>query len=265
MNKTQALTQLKKLGSEAALKTYARHGVTGAAFGVRYADMYKLAKQIGTDQKLAEQLWTTNNHDARILATMIADPTQIKATTLDAWAKTVNNELMLHAIAGLAASASSPVTRLKKWIAAKQEWTAATGWHLVASLSGGARAAKAARDEGDDAGVDDAWFASQLKHIEKTIHKSPNRVRHSMNTALIAIGSRGGALADQALAAAKRIGVVEVDHGETSCKTPDAAAYIRKVLTYRSGKKKKTTASAKNKVTGKKKITKKKKRTTRVA
>jgi len=39
------------------------------------------------------------------------------------------------------------------------------------------------------------------------------------------------------LAAAKRIGKVEVDHGETGCKTPDAAAYIRKVLDHRRKKK----------------------------
>jgi hypothetical protein len=30
------------------------------------------------------------------------------------------------------------------------------------------------------------------------------------------------------LAAAARIGPVEVDHGETGCKTPDAAAYIKR-------------------------------------
>jgi len=36
------------------------------------------------------------------------------------------------------------------------------------------------------------------------------------------------------LAAAKRIGKVEVDHGETSCKTPDASTYIRKAVARRS-------------------------------
>ena len=36
------------------------------------------------------------------------------------------------------------------------------------------------------------------------------------------------ALKKEAIAAAGRIGKVEVDHGKTSCKTPDAAAYIKK-------------------------------------
>jgi hypothetical protein len=34
----------------------------------------------------------------------------------------------------------------------------------------------------------------------------------------------------QAIAAAKQIGKVEVDHGRTSCKTPDAVAYINKAV-----------------------------------
>ena len=34
----------------------------------------------------------------------------------------------------------------------------------------------------------------------------------------------------EALAAAERIGKVHVDHGNTACTTPDAAAYIQKTL-----------------------------------
>jgi hypothetical protein len=54
-----------------------------------------------------------------------------------------------------------------------------------------------------------------------------------MNMALIAIGVRSAGLRKLALAAAKRIGKVEVDHGDTSCKTPDAAAYIAKTVDHR--------------------------------
>jgi hypothetical protein len=49
-----------------------------------------------------------------------------------------------------------------------------------------------------------------------------------MNNALIAIGMRNDALRERALAAARAIGKVVVDHGETGCVTPDAASYIKK-------------------------------------
>src|SRR5690606_35126803 len=52
----------------------------------------------------------------------------------------------------------------------------------------------------------------------------------------ISIGGRNAALRKAALAAAKRIGPVEVDHGDTACKTPDAAAYLDKTWAYATSK-----------------------------
>jgi hypothetical protein len=37
-------------------------------------------------------------------------------------------------------------------------------------------------------------------------------------------------------ASAQRIGKVEVDHGETGCKTPDAAKYIERAAARKRGK-----------------------------
>jgi len=52
-----------------------------------------------------------------------------------------------------------------------------------------------------------------------------------MNGAVISIGVCKPALHEKAIAAATRIGKVMVDHGETGCTTPDAAAYIDKAVT----------------------------------
>ena len=79
-------------------------------------------------------------------------------------------------------------------------------------------------------------MTAHLATIEGEIHARKNRVRDAMNSALIAIGIRNDALEEQALAAATRIGKVEVDHGETGCKTPDAADYIRRTLDRRRQK-----------------------------
>ena len=46
--------------------------------------------------------------------------------------------------------------------------------------------------------------------------------------ALIAVGVFTPALRKKAIEAAKRIGKVEVDHGETNCRTPDAISNIEK-------------------------------------
>jgi hypothetical protein len=49
-----------------------------------------------------------------------------------------------------------------------------------------------------------------------------------MNGALISIGVFKPALRARAIETARSIGKVEVDHGETNGKTPDAVPYIEK-------------------------------------
>ena len=51
-----------------------------------------------------------------------------------------------------------------------------------------------------------------------------------MNNALIAIGVFRPEFQMQAINAAEEIGKVEVDHGLTSCKTPNAVDYILRTL-----------------------------------
>ncbi len=75
-----------------------------------------------------------------------------------------------------------------------------------------------------------------MKTIEREVHGRPNRVRYSMNSALIAIGMRNATLERRAIAAARRIGKVEVDHGETGCKTPDPIPYIQRAKARRKAK-----------------------------
>ena len=68
-----------------------------------------------------------------------------------------------------------------------------------------------------------------------------NRVRYAMNSVLILLGSHVAALTDECIAAARRIGEVKVDMGDTACKVPDVAEYIEKVRSRGSlGKKRKS-------------------------
>ena len=109
------------------------------------------------------------------------------------------------------------------------------------ALTGSSVKSKSNRPEAEALGDD--YFEPYLQRIEREIHDAPNRTRHSMNNALIAIGMRGGTMKTKALAVAKRIGKVEVDHGQTNCVTPDAAAYIKKALDHYAKKVKTTKAS----------------------
>ena len=220
MNLNEVMQLLESFGSEQTRKTYARHGVTGAMFGVSSANLAALKKKIKIDQNLARELWATGNYDARILATMIADPAQMTTKDLDSWVKDLNNYPITDAFAKLAAQTTNARQKAEKWRNAKDEWTASAGWGMLAQLV-------------EDQQIPDRDFESYIKEIEQQIHTRPNRVRHTMNMALVAFGLRNAALQQKAIAAAKHIGKVEVDHGDTNCKTPDVAEYIQKALARR--------------------------------
>ena len=215
------MAELRAAGKEQTLKTYRRHGIAGECFGVSYADLGKLKKRLKADQPLARELWRTGNHDARALATMIADPAQTTAEDVEAWVRDLLDYVLTAPVARLAAHLPGATARADRWRADDDEWVARAGWHLVAALA-------TAPD-----GPPDDYFAALLPVIERTIHAAQNSVREAMNDTLIAIGSRTPALADLARAAAHRIGPVHVDHGETGCKTPAAAPYIDKVWSRR--------------------------------
>ncbi len=224
MNLKQTLAALKKAGTAQNVKVYRRHGAKGELFGVSFAELKKLKKQIGVDHALAEELWATGNADAMSLATMVADPAELTKSAADRWLRGVDYYMVGDLFAGLVARSPVGLSRYEKWAKSKQEHPRQTGYSVLASLL-----------VGDADGVPDAVCEEALETIEREVHGSPNRARHAMNNALIAIGSFKPDLADSAVAAAGRIGTVEVDHGETGCKTPDAAAYIEKTLARRVG------------------------------
>ncbi len=215
---------LRTMGTEQNRQVYARHGVGKKMYGVGYAHLGKLKKQIGTDHALAEQLWASGNHDARVLATMVADPEQLTSGTLDAWSNALDNYVLADAFGDLVARTPFAFKKFEKWSRSRSEFVGQVGWRLMCYLAG------------HDDGLANVFFVEQLKTIEKELTSRPNRVRHSMNGALISIGARNATLRKRATAAAKRIGKVEVDHGETGCKTPAAIPYIDKMWARREAK-----------------------------
>ncbi len=241
MTAPEVLAELEALGTAQNRKIYARHGVPPEnLFGVSYANLEKLRKRIKADQPLAEALWVSGNHDARILACKIADPEALSAKTLDGWSRDLRSRVAAGELAVLVSATPHAETRRAKWLASRKEFLRVAGWHLV-SL--------AAINPGN--ALPDAVFEDYLATITSAIHQEKNWVRHDMNAALIGIGLRNPALQKKAVAVARKIGKVEVDHGETGCKTPDAEPYIKQALATRTAMAAKRKAAAEAKAKGK--------------
>ena len=92
-----------------------------------------------------------------------------------------------------------------------------------------------------DEDLDLAEIEKLLDAAIKGIKDPRNRVRYTMNGFVISVGAYVKPLLKRAKAAARQIGAVSVDVGETACKVPLATAYIEKIEAMgRVGKKRKT-------------------------
>ena len=226
-----AMAAMKAAGTAQNRKVYARHGAQEPMFGVSYAELNKLAKTYKGDHELGVALFETGNHDARQLAAKIIDPSQVTVKQANAWAKAIDCYITAESVAGIVANSPHARSRSDQWRDRKDEWIASAGWGIVAFTA-----------------ESDIWTTAELqgllKQIEAEIHERPNRVRHEMNQAIITIALRGTGLRKQAVATARRIGPVVVDHGETSCKTPAAIPYIEKTVAHREAQAAKKAAKA---------------------
>jgi len=224
MDLNEAMARLEACGTEQNCKIYLRHGARAPLFGVSYADLGKLKQQIKRDHALAVALWDTGNHDARILATMIADPRQADQALLEHWSQALDNKVLTDAFTNVAAPAPGAQANMARWIDADHAWLEYAGWGLLGQLAS------------QEPALPDSFFAPYIERIEREIAGAKNWVRYAMNFTLINLGCRSDALDAAATAAAARIGKVAVDHGQTGCKTPDAASYIRKTRAHQAAK-----------------------------
>ena len=228
------IDQLKSKGSEKTRKTYARHGIPeDRMFGVSVADLKIIAKGIKGDQQIALDLFETGNMDAMYLAGMVASGRQMTKTQLHNWAKRARGLGMVYEYSVPWVAVESPYARelAMKWINSKDEHIASCGWSTYAGV-----VATTPDDQ-----LDLQEISGLLETIVREIKSAQNRVRYNMNSFVIAVGVYVRSLSKEAKSAAKQIGEVYVDMGDTACQVPLATAYIQKCETAGNvGKKRKT-------------------------
>jgi 3-methyladenine DNA glycosylase AlkD len=194
------LDELRRLGTVQGRAANRRQGVGEEALGVGAAALGRLRKRVKQDHQLALSLWRTGVHDARLLATMIADPAELDERTLDGWVRDLDSSVLADALALLVAASPLARARMERWIAVKGEWAGRTGWSLVSLL--------AAKDES----LPDGVFEPYVARIERDVRFARSRVREAMMRALAAIARRGAPLAAAVAAATQRMDRVEIDY-----------------------------------------------------
>jgi hypothetical protein len=217
---TSVMKELKAKGSEKTRATYVRHGIPAErAVGVSVADLKDVAKGLRGQQELALELYATGMMEAMYLAGMVAKGEAMTRAELEGWAKGAAGMSMVAEYTVPWVTVENAVGRelAVEWMGSKlvapSGWTSYSG--LVATVA--------------DEALDLKEIEGLLGRVVKGIDGAENRERYTMNGFVIAVGTYVTPLLGAAKAAAKKIGNVSVDVGDTACAVPVAEGYIAKV------------------------------------
>jgi 3-methyladenine DNA glycosylase AlkD len=212
------MKELETLGAESIRHVLRKHGAQDPFYGVRIGDMKPIVKRIKVNYQLALDLYDTGNYDAMYFAGLIANDARMTRKDLNKWAKNAQIAHCGSTVPWVAAGSLIGLEMAREWIEAKDDKIAAIGWSTWCSLLALIPNEKLDLDE----------LKKLLDRVQKTLQQSPDKVRYSMNMFVISLAIYVGELRSAAIAAAKKIGTVEVDMGDTSCQVPYAPDYIER-------------------------------------
>ncbi len=231
---TGIMAEMKKKGKANYQAIYERHGIPKErSFGVLVSELKKIQKTIKGDQKLAMELYRTGMMEPMYLAGLVADGAKMSKKELGDWANGSRSMPMIAEYTVPWVAAENPAARelALEWMDSKKEAVASSGWFTYAGIV----------SLRPDEELDLAEIERLMQRAVKEIGKAPNRGKYTRNGFVISVGCYVKPLLQKAKAAAKQLGKVEVEAGETDCKVPVALEYIEKLEKMgRVGRKKKT-------------------------
>jgi 3-methyladenine DNA glycosylase AlkD len=194
-NAKQVLRVLRSLGTRRNIAGMARFGIVAKdVYGVSKPKLDEVARKIGRNHSLALQLWETGNHDARILAGLIAERKLVTAKQMERWVRDFDNwDVCDGTCCHLFVFAIPAWQKAHWWTRRKKEFEKRAGFALAAFLAC------------HDKKAPDAEFVKYLEVIEREAWDERNFVRKAVNWALRNIGKRNLALNRAAIASAQRI------------------------------------------------------------
>ncbi len=191
----RTLRELKRLGERRNVEGMARFGIVAKnVYGVSKPRLDELARKIGRNHSLGLELWETGNHDARILAGMIAERKLVTGKQMERWVRDFDNwDVCDGTCCHLFVFAMPAWQKAHAWGRRKKEFQKRAGFALAAFLAC------------HDKKATDAQFRKYLEVIEREAWDQRNFVRKAVNWALRNIGKRNLALNRSAIASAERI------------------------------------------------------------
>ena len=189
------IKKLKSLSNPKAIIGMARYGITPEnTYGVSIPNLRKIAKEIGTSHKLAQQLWASKIRETKILASMIEDLDMVNEEQIEDWVKEFNYwEICDQCCMNLFEKTKFAYKKAIEWSSSEKEFVKRAGFVLMARLAV------------SDKKADDKRFEKFFPVIKREATDERNYVKKAVNWALRQIGKRNLNLNSKAINAAKEI------------------------------------------------------------
>lgn len=189
------LAELKLMGSKANREGMARFGIDASkALGIRIPLLRKYAKQLKKDNALAQSLWDTDIHEARILAVYISDAKCVTEQQMDAWVSDFFSwDLCDQCCGNLFDRTPYAFEKAIEWAQREEEFVKRAGFSMMASLAV------------HDKKASDKDFRQFFKYIKIAASDDRNFVKKAVNWALRQIGKRNKGLLKEAILLAEQI------------------------------------------------------------
>lgn len=152
-----------------------------------------LAREHRRDHSLALALWPCGVHDARVLATLIADPRQLTRRQAEQWVRDCDNWAQTDSLAFLVDRTGFAEAVAHAWSRRRAEFVKRTGFAVMAGMA-------VHRKE-----LPDEVFLRMLPVITREAADDRNFVKKAVNWALRQIGKRNPRLCRAAMTEARRI------------------------------------------------------------
>ena len=190
----EVLVELNALSTPEHLAKLSHFGVkVTKAIGVKAPDMRKLAKKVGKNHELALELWATEIHEARILASLVEISESMTEKQMDTWVNDFDSWDMCDVTCNLFAQTSFVRKKIDAYSTREEEFVKRTAFSLMCVL---AVHDKEATDES---------FIHFFELIEREAWDERNFVRKAVNWALRQIGKRNETLRLKAIESSERI------------------------------------------------------------
>lgn len=195
MKVEEILKKLKSLSNPKNVEGTARFEINPKnTYGVSIPVLRKMAKQIGKNHQLAQQLWDSDIHEARILAGLIGEPDKITEKQMEEWVGDFDSwDVCDQVISSLFDKTAIAFRKAIEWSKRKQEFVKRAGFVTMACLAV------------HDKKANDKKFEQFFPFIRREATDERNFVKKAVNWALRQIGKRNLSLNRKAIETAKAI------------------------------------------------------------